>query len=308
MDNLEFPVENYEDKLSQFYKNNILSLNVKDGHEDVAGIIGGDINLNKEEIYSDGDTKVFVGYNKDTGDEVVVKEVNENPLAPRTLEERSEVEKYLLDSNFSHPAACLPLKIIEKDGQLIKIYPRAKGDLEEYLKENSKLPPKEALMIAISLSDVVEKLHQINVVHADIAPLNILIYDNGIKLSDFDDAYVSNFVKNKDGVNRFIMPPEFFKKGDQFDKTVDIYELGVNLYKFLSGKWPHEINEDGTTYEERQEKYRELQQNEKIEFPDSIPDAIRPIIEKAMSVDPKDRYPSARDLTNDLLKVYKTLE
>lgn len=307
MSSLELPVENYENSLDQFYKNNILSLDVEDGREAAAEIIGDYIKLNKEEIYSNEDTKIFIGCNKDTGDEVVIKETRENPFSPRTLDERSGVEKYLLNSNFSHPAACLPLEIIEKSDQLIKIYPKAKGDLESYLEKNSSLSLKEALVVAISLSDVVDKLHQINVVHTDIAPLNILIYDKGIKLSDFDDAYINDFVKNKEGGNRFIMPPEFFNKGAQFDKTVDIYELGANLYKFISSKWPHEINEEGISYEEKQEKYKELHQTEKIEFPDSIPAAVRPIIERAMSFNPQDRYASAKDLTHDLLAIYNSL-
>lgn len=89
-------------------------------------------------------------------------------------------------------------------------------------------------------------IHEKNIIHRDLKLENILIdEDYQIKLTDFglctvkQDEY--SFYETKLGTCRYTSPEMLIE--DEYNESVDIWSLGVILFKLLTGKYPF----DGST-------------------------------------------------------------
>ena len=94
---------------------------------------------------------------------------------------------------------------------------------------------------------------------------------------------------------------------NKFDKSVDIYAMCASLYKMVVGRWPYQIQDSGMSIEEKQEQYRNMHREGKIEYPDGFPIYLQEIISKGMDPNPEKRYRSTSFFLNDLLKAYKSI-
>jgi serine/threonine protein kinase len=251
-------------------------------------------------VISEGDTgKVNWATNREQTKAFVIKEKN------RRSSGRVDAEKYLMDSKFSNEAVMLPLLRQENEQKVTKVYEAGSTDLDQYL-AGKRISPREAVSIVMRIAKGVRSLHEAGVVHGDIAPKNIIVSKDNVQLTDFDSSYVGDFVKEGASGNRFIMAPELFAfdKKVRFNESIDTYALGALLYFMLAGKWPHQIDEAGLSIDEKQHVYQDLHENGSIEFPSSIPEALRGVIEKAMSADPEERYVSADEFINAISMAY----
>ena len=139
------------------------------------------------------------------------------------------------------------------------------GDLMNLLIEKDTLTEKEAKFYISELILAVESIHNLDCIHRDIKPDNILIDKNGhIKLSDFGLAKISdklyekedekykNFLKNKSNDKNtkmthnknfscvgtaYYVAPEVLKKSG-YDKDIDWWSVGIILYEMLVGYAP----------------------------------------------------------------------
>lgn len=257
-------------------------------------------------VFSDTDNgKVTVGFDKNTKKPVVIKENSSS--GP----DKQAPEQFLRTKRFKDPALLLPIKNFVRGGKNYRIYEAAKTDIDRYLdrQPEGRLKPKEALSVIIRMADVTGKLHKLGMVHGDIHPGNMYIFEDGVKLGDVDEAYIGNFEKSGIGGNRFIMAPEMFADGktNMFDKSVDIYAMCASLYKMVVGRWPYQIQDSGMSIEEKQKQYRNMHREGKIEYPDGFPTYLKEIISKGMDPNPEKRYRSTSFFLNDLLKAYKSI-
>ena len=132
------------------------------------------------------------------------------------------------------------------------------GDFNKFLKSRT-LTMEEQLDVMIQLAQGVDYLHQRNVIHRDIKPLNILVAcDNPIlvKLTDFDvskfldESYSTSAMSTDVGTLAF-KAPEFFQKVAsgklRYHRNVDEYALGLTLLAMIqwAGK-QQDDNKDGT--------------------------------------------------------------
>ena len=139
------------------------------------------------------------------------------------------------------------------------------GDLMNLLIEKDILTEKEAKFYLSELILAIESIHNLDCIHRDIKPDNILIDKNGhIKLSDFGLAKISdklyekedekykNFLKNKSNDKNtkmthnknfscvgtaYYVAPEVLKKSG-YDKDIDWWSVGIILYEMLVGYAP----------------------------------------------------------------------
>lgn len=117
----------------------------------------------------------------------------------------------------------------------------ASYDLRNYLKEK-KLSTKAIVSIFHQICSGVYFLHSKNIIHADLKPANILIYPSkkrgeiNVKLTDFGMSrlYMGEPLDKKYGSPTFIAP-EYYAY-NQWDKSSDIWSLGIILYMMLNGK------------------------------------------------------------------------
>jgi serine/threonine-protein kinase len=137
-------------------------------------------------------------------------------------------------------------------------------------------------------------------VHRDITPKNILIsYDGFVKLIDFGVAFAKGRITNtRTGVVKGTigyMAPEQLQ-GKSVDRRIDIFALGVMLYKLTTGEHPF----PGATDEEQMHRLlKGSYPPVRSLVPDADP-ALEATIHKALATDPKQRHPTAEKLGQEL--------
>jgi serine/threonine protein kinase len=119
-----------------------------------------------------------------------------------------------------------------------------KGDLREQLKKKKEIQsyfsPGEVGMIFIQIFLGIYHLHKNNIAHRDLKPANIFINNNDIvKIGDFgfakrilDDKKFDDFLGTA-----YYIAPEIWKR-ESYDKSVDIFALGVIIYELLMLRRP----------------------------------------------------------------------
>lgn len=175
--------------------------------------------------------------------------------------------------------------------------------LYEYAKRNS-FSYIDVVRLGIDMCKALELCHQDKIIHRDIKPENIFVSKKGkYKLGDFGIA--RQMEKNNIGLSKkgtvTYMAPEVYK-GEVYDETVDIYSLGIVLYRFLNNQrapflpaYPAMI-----TPVDRERANIMRMSGEKMSKPCNADPELAQIIMKACAYNPKDRYKSATEMKNDL--------
>lgn len=174
--------------------------------------------------------------------------------------------------------------------------------LPQYLEEkNLRLTLDEVLRLGIDIANALEILQKQSFVHRDIKPDNIFVDPDGnFKLGDFGTARVLETTENastKIGTPNY-MAPEVFAGAAKYDQTVDIYSLGIILYRYTNRNLlpfmsTHNMN--------LQDALTARISGQQMEKPFSADEELSRIILKACAFDPRNRYQSAHDLKADLI-------
>ena len=182
--------------------------------------------------------------------------------------------------------------------------------LKKHFEENV-YSNKEIARLGIDLCNALETCQKLNIIHRDIKPENIFISDMGnYKLGDFGIS--KKMQKETLGMTSqrgtpFYMAPEV-RNGKNYDATVDIYSLGIVLYKYLNrDKVPFLPLDTVPTSKDKDNAYRRRMEGDKIPRPCNADDALSDIILKACSYEVKDRYQSATEMRMALEAVYSEL-
>ncbi len=112
-------------------------------------------------------------------------------------------------------------------------------DLKALVREQGKLPFRQAADIVFQVLNALEYAHDHGVVHRDIKPANILILDNGqVKVADFGVARLDNSDLTQAGYlvgTPHYMSPEG-RRGEVVDARSDLFSVGVVFHELLCGK------------------------------------------------------------------------
>lgn len=177
-------------------------------------------------------------------------------------------------------------------------------DLRQWLEQRGTISERNAIVIGITICEALTYLHtrQSKVIHRDIKPGNIRITSNGkVYLVDFGLVKMLKSGQSTTTGARAMTPgyspPEQYGTSHTEPRS-DIYSLGATLYAALCG----EIPEDGLARIMGEIHLTPLRKhNPKIARP------LASVIEKAMSVQPNDRYQTAEDFKQALYKAAETL-
>ena len=195
-------------------------------------------------------------------------------------------------------------------GWIINIKMELLTNFEDYIYKNN-ITDKEVLKMAIDVCNALIDCEENNVVHRDIKPDNIFVNKKGIyKVGDFGiakkiETSASNM--SKKGTDNY-MAPELYKN-ERGNKTVDIYSLGIMLYRFFNyNRLPFLPDyPDKITPESRENALYMRISGEKMKPPVNATREIAEIILKACNYYSKDRYLSASELKEELEKVYREI-
>ncbi|MCM1056119.1 MAG: PASTA domain-containing protein [Firmicutes bacterium] len=119
--------------------------------------------------------------------------------------------------------------------------------LKEYLALNEKLPVEEAKEILHPIITALKEVHEMGIIHRDIAPDNIFLTNDGrVKLLDFGASRFATTSHSK-SLSVIIKPgyapvEQYRSRGDQGPWT-DIYSLAATFYKMVTGITPEDAME-----------------------------------------------------------------
>ncbi|CAG8517722.1 9159_t:CDS:2 [Gigaspora rosea] len=151
----------------------------------------------------------------------------------------NEVKLYIL---FDDILKCFGLTHISGKQQYGIILPLAsEGDLRKYMKKKFPLELKQELHVLQGIVNGLKSIHDLNYVHADIHPGNVVI---NVEMGELR-AYIIDFGESRPvsarpqeiNENMPFMAPEVIK-GQGYTKTGDIYSLGMLMFEISFGHPP----------------------------------------------------------------------
>ncbi len=170
--------------------------------------------------------------------------------------------------------------------------------LKKFIEKKGKLEIKEAIGIAIQISQGLEAAHDNHIVHRDIKPQNIIISKEGkVKVADFGiakAATTNTVTQNAVGSVHYLSPEQ--ARGGYSDEKSDIYSLGVTMYEMLCGKVPF-AGDNTVSVALSHIQYEPVPVKE---VNPAVPYSVDMIIQKCMQKRPENRYLSASELIVDL--------
>lgn len=120
------------------------------------------------------------------------------------------------------------------------------GSLQDRLNKTKKMSSETVRLYFLQLCEAIDYLHEKNITHRDLKPDNILLASHDehtlLKVSDFGLSrnHVEYYLTSVCGTKLF-MPPEYWISYYQkwrFSHKVDIWSLGIILYKCITGDLP----------------------------------------------------------------------
>ena len=122
------------------------------------------------------------------------------------------------------------------------------GTIREFAGEEAK-----AINAFLEICEGVRALHAAGMVHRDIKPDNALIYNDRIVVSDFGlicEAHRETTILTQTqmivGTEAYLAPEQRLPGGSRdADFRTDVYQLGKNLYQFVTGRLPAMIDPTG---------------------------------------------------------------
>lgn len=174
--------------------------------------------------------------------------------------------------------------------------------LLDIIDKHGKLSVGDALFVTLRVADALNYAHELNLVHRDIKPDNVLVTKKGIvKVADLGLAKPMNddLSMTASGVGAgtpTYMAPEQMRSAKDVDGRADIYALGGMLYVMLTGKRPHD-GESLVKLLEQKERGR-IEPARKLN--PSVPDKLDLMIDKMLAKSLTARYQTCAEVMNDL--------
>ena len=163
---------------------------------------------------------------------------------------------------------------------------------------------RDIIRLGIDICRALELCQKYNIIHRDIKPDNIFVSDIGdFKLGDFGIA--RTIEKTMSGLSKKgtynYMAPEVYR-GEEYGFGVDIYSLGMVLYRLLNkNRMPFlPPAPQAITYRDQEKAMARRMNGERLSKPFYSEGRLSEIVLKACSPDPMNRYSSPAQMRQEL--------
>lgn len=257
------------------------------------------------EIGRGGFGTVYRATEVDLGREVAVKVLTGG--MDEQSRSRFERERRAMGALSSHPNIITIFRTgAAEDGALylvMEYLPR--GSLAERIAKSGPSPWGDVLRVGIELCGALESAHRTGVLHRDVKPGNVMMDELGrAKLGDFGIARLEGSPETKSSVITASVahaPPEVIA-GNKPDERSDVYSLASTLFEMASGSPAFVRSTDESMIPMFARIVREPTPDLRQQ---GIPDGLATALERAMSKEAEDRFPTAEDFGRALVEVQR---
>jgi len=248
------------------------------------------------------------------------REVAIKVLSPEVAADPERLERFRREAKavaaLNHPNI-VTIHSVEEDGDVpFFTMEYVEGETLSGIIPKEGLDPGRFLDLAIPIADAVSAAHESGITHRDLKPGNIMVSGRGqLKVLDFGLAKVSREESKKVhsgshleteflttegqvlGTTPYMSPEQL--KGKPVDQRSDIFSLGTILYAMATGKHPFLADSSAEVISSILSHHPP----EVSDIKDGLPDYLSGVIRRCLEKDPEARYPSARGLEEDLVKL-----
>jgi serine/threonine-protein kinase len=188
-------------------------------------------------------------------------------------------------------------------------------DFEDYLLEAEKVGGRikgvKLLEILRPVADTLEQAHRQGIIHRDLKPSNVFIVDaakgGGVRLLDFGLAkLIDASTLTNDGMiagtPSYIAPEAWRGTSKTLDHRIDVYALGVIVFRALSGKLPPPSSDVLEICKWATTGVRPSLHAQRA----SLPASIDPWVKRALAIDPAQRFQTIREAFSALESILAT--
>ncbi|XP_063079224.1 serine/threonine-protein kinase D3-like isoform X5 [Engraulis encrasicolus] len=240
-----------------------------------------------------------------TGRDVAIKIIDKMRF-PTKQESQLRNEVAILQS-LHHPGIVNLACMFETPERVFVVMEKLHGDMLEMIlsSEKSKLPERLTKFLVTQILVALRHLHFKNIVHCDLKPENVLLASAEpypqVKLCDFGFARIigeKSFRRSVVGTPAYLAPEVLRSKG--YNRSLDMWSVGVIIYVSLSGTFP--FNED--------EDINDQIQNAAFMYPPNpwkeISGEAIDLINNLLQVKMRKRYSVDKSLSHPWLQDYQT--
>ena len=222
-------------------------------------------------------------------------------IAPELASQQAFRERFLREArivaSLGHPHVLPVYQVGEVEGEIFLAMQLVNGpSLAELLRTEVRLKPDRAALIVSQIGDALDAAHVAGVVHRDVKPANVLLAGSGSHafLCDFGlSRRTSSGTLTQDG--SFLGTPAYASpeqiRGEALDARSDVYALGCVLYECLTGNQPFGREQDLALMW--------AHMHDAAPKPSEHDPSLAHFdwaCARALSKEPRDRFPSAGDL------------
>uniref|UniRef100_A0A8C6M6G3 protein kinase C n=1 Tax=Nothobranchius furzeri TaxID=105023 RepID=A0A8C6M6G3_NOTFU len=248
---------------------------------------------------------VYGGKHRKTGRDVAVKVIDKLRF-PTKQESQLRNEVAILQS-LRHLGIVNLECMFETPERVFVVMEKLHGDMLEMIlsSEKGRLPERLTKFLITQILAALRHLHFKNIVHCDLKPENVLLASADpfpqVKLCDFGFARIigeKSFRRSVVGTPAYLAPEVLLNQG--YNRSLDMWSVGVIMYVSLSGTFP--FNED--------EDINDQIQNAAFMYPTNpwnqiSKDAID-LINNLLQVKMRKRYSVDKSLSHSYLQDYQT--
>uniref|UniRef100_A0A672F744 protein kinase C n=1 Tax=Salarias fasciatus TaxID=181472 RepID=A0A672F744_SALFA len=248
---------------------------------------------------------VYGGKHRKTGRDVAIKIIDKMRF-PTKQESQLRNEVAILQ-NLHHPGIVNLECMFETPEQVFVVMEKLHGDMLEMIlsSEKSRLPERLTKFLVTQILVALKHLHFKDIVHCDLKPENVLLASAEpfpqVKLCDFGFARIigeKSFRRSVVGTPAYLAPEVLRSKG--YNRSLDMWSVGVIVYVSLSGTFP--FNED--------EDINDQIQNAAFMYPPNpwkeISEDAKDLINNLLQVKMRKRYSVEKTLSHPWLQDYHT--
>ncbi|XP_031555921.1 serine/threonine-protein kinase D3-like [Actinia tenebrosa] len=195
---------------------------------------------------------VYGGVHRESGREVAVKVIDK--LRFPTKQEAQLKNEVAILKQLNHPGMVTLEQMFETPERVFVVMEKLRGDMLEMIlsSPNGKLDERCTRFLITQILIALKYLHSKNIVHCDLKPENVLLSPvisecgyPAVKLCDFGFARIieeKSFRRSVVGTPAYLAPEVLLNQ--PYNRSLDMWSVGVVVYVSLSGTFPFNEEED----------------------------------------------------------------